>query len=269
MSVSRVFGLMMISASLAIGCSSPSKIDVGGTCILNSDCNGTLVCTMGKCHDACHTSADCPTGQSCVKTSDTTICQLPAETSCSGASSCDNGLSCAPDLHCRTTCLSVANCTTGQVCASNFCADPNDPDLVNGQLPPTAGADAGTYDAASPDLPVVSPADSAQAATGPEAGLTYDALDASAGPDAPATLDVAASPPDASEAGPVVGVQDASPDGAVLPRDVVDAAPVIRVEDASQANLTYTSIAFEYNSYNQSRDSNYPQGAQVLGGDSI
>jgi hypothetical protein len=105
----------------------------------------------------------------------------------------------------------------------------------------------------------------AQAVTGPEAGLTYDALDASAGPDAPATLDVAASPPDASEAGPVVGVQDASPDGAVLPRDVVDAAPVIRVEDASQANLTYTSIAFEYNSYNQSRDSNYPQGAQVLG----
>jgi alpha-tubulin suppressor-like RCC1 family protein len=211
---------MMISALLVVGCSSPSKIDVGGTCILNSDCNGTLVCTMGKCHDACHTSADCPTGQSCVKTSDTTICQLPAETSCSGASSCDNGLSCAPDQHCRTGCLSVANCTPGQVCASNFCADPNDPDLVNGQLPPTAGADAGTYDAASPDLQVVLPADATSAVVGPEAGVTYDALDASASPDAPAgILDVAVSPPDASEAGLVVGVRDASSDAAASPSD--------------------------------------------------
>jgi len=60
-------------------CSSAKKIDVGGTCILNSDCMGSLVCTMGKCHDACHKSADCPTGQSCVKTSDSVICQLPAE----------------------------------------------------------------------------------------------------------------------------------------------------------------------------------------------
>ena len=189
MSVSRVFGLMMISASLAIGCSSPSKIDVGGTCILNSDCNGTLVCTMGKCHDACHTSADCPTGQSCVKTSDTTICQLPAETSCSGASSCDNGLSCAPDLHCRTTCLSVANCTPGQLCASNFCTDPNDPDLVNGQIKPVAAPDAGTYDASSSDLPIISPADAPPAVNGLEAGVTYDgSLDAPAGPDAPSGL---------------------------------------------------------------------------------
>jgi Regulator of chromosome condensation (RCC1) repeat len=216
----RVLGFVMISASLAVGCSSPSKIDLGGTCILNSDCNGTLVCTMGKCHDACHTSADCPTGQSCVKTSDTTICQLPAEASCSGTSSCDNGLSCAPDQHCRTGCLSVANCTPGQVCASNFCADPNDPNLVNGQFPPKVGADAGTYDAASPDLQVVVPADAFSTVTGPEAGVTYDALDASASPDAPAApLDVAASPPDASEAGPVVGVQDASPDLGASPSD--------------------------------------------------
>jgi len=202
---------MMVSALLAVGCSSPKKIDVGGACVLNSDCNDSLVCTAGKCHDACHTSADCPTGQSCVKTADSVICQLPAETSCSGTSSCDNGLSCGPDQHCRTGCLSVANCTPGQVCASNFCADPNDPDLVNGQLPPTAGSDAGTGDASSPDLTVVSPADLAPEVAGPEAGVTHDALDASAGPDAPApsldaapadrSPDFAVSPPDAPGAG--------------------------------------------------------------------
>ncbi len=76
MSVSwlRLVGLMVVSAWLAAGCTSAKKIDVGGTCILNSDCNGSLVCTMGKCHDACHTSADCLAGQSCVKTDDTTFC---------------------------------------------------------------------------------------------------------------------------------------------------------------------------------------------------
>jgi len=120
-----------------------------------------------------------------VKTADSVICQLPAETSCSGTSSCDNGLSCAPDQHCRTGCLSVANCTPGQVCASNFCADPNDPDLVNGQLPPTAAPDAGSYDALSPDVQVVLPADASLGVTGPEAGVP---LDTSAGPDAPQCL---------------------------------------------------------------------------------
>ena len=133
----RVSGLMVASFCLAIGCSSAKKIDVGSTCVLNSDCGGSLVCSMSKCHDACHTTADCPTGQSCVKTSDSIVCQLPAETTCSGTSLCGSGLSCAPDQHCRTGCVTVANCTPGQVCASNFCAEPNDPNLVNGQFPPS------------------------------------------------------------------------------------------------------------------------------------
>jgi len=109
--------------------------DIGGTCILNSDCTGYLACTWGKCHVPCIASADCPTGESCVKTSDTDFCQLPAEVPCSATSSCGTGLSCAPDQHCRASCQSAEDCTARQVCASNFCADPSDPDLVNGQLP--------------------------------------------------------------------------------------------------------------------------------------
>ena len=206
MSLSRVLGLMVVSASLAAGCSSAKKIDVGGTCVLNSDCNGSLVCTAGKCHDQCHTSADCPAGQSCVKTSDSVICQLPAEASCAGTLSCDNGLTCAPDQHCRTGCVSATNCTPGQVCVSNFCADPSE--LVDGGLPQTAASDAGTYDASSPDLSVTAPADAPSVLTGPEAGVP---LDASAGPDAPAVPldgagpdlahDLAVSPRDAPGAG--------------------------------------------------------------------
>ena len=210
MSVSRVLGLMVVSAWLTSACSSSKKIDVGGTCILNSDCTGSLVCTSGLCHIACRASTDCPAGQSCMKTSDSAVCVLPAEVTCSATSSCKNSLLCAPDQHCRTACISATNCTTNQVCASNFCADPNDPDLVNGQIPPTAAPDAGTFDTLSPDLPAVSPAD-APPVTGPEAGVTYDAsLDAPAGPDAPAALldaepdvatDLAASPPDAPGTG--------------------------------------------------------------------
>ena len=207
MSASRVLGLMVVSVWLAAGCSSAKKIDVGGTCILNSDCTGSLVCTSGLCHTACRVSTDCPAGQSCMKTSASAICVLPAEVTCSATSSCKNSLSCAPDQHCRTACISATNCTTNQVCASNFCADPNDPDLVNGQIPPTAAPDAGTYDAFSPDLPAVSPAD-APPVTGPEAGVTYDAsLDAPAGPDGPAAL-LDAEPdlaPDVALPGPEAG----------------------------------------------------------------
>ena len=41
----RLLGLMIVSAWLAAGCSRPSKIDVGGTCVMNSDCSDGLVCT--------------------------------------------------------------------------------------------------------------------------------------------------------------------------------------------------------------------------------
>jgi hypothetical protein len=85
MSASTRYALVSLVAFswLAAGCSSPKKVDLGDPCVLDSDCNQPLVCTMGKCHDACHTSADCPTGQSCMNTGDATICQLPGETECS------------------------------------------------------------------------------------------------------------------------------------------------------------------------------------------
>ncbi len=217
MSLSRVLGLMVVSAWLAAGCTSPKKIDVGGTCILNSDCMGSLVCTMGKCHDACHKSADCPTGQSCVKTSDSVICQLPAEVPCGGASSCRSGLSCAPDQHCRTGCLSIANCTGDQVCVGNFCVDPNDPHLVDGQLSGTtndAGADTVLADAGTSTDVVLSPADAGSADGGVDAPLTLrDAGNGDGGVDVPVgSLDAGLA--DAVDAGDSGGVQDSGGAGA-------------------------------------------------------
>jgi hypothetical protein len=145
----RVLGLIALSSWLATGCSGDSpKIKVGGTCVLNSDCDQPLVCTMSKCHDACHTSVDCPTGQSCVTTTTGPVCQLPAEADCRTAP-CNSGFLCASDLRCHTGCLSATDCTGGQVCVSSVCADPTDLD-VNGRLPQKASNDAGT-DASGPD----------------------------------------------------------------------------------------------------------------------
>jgi hypothetical protein len=137
----RLVGLMVVSAWLVAGCGGAKKIDVGGTCILNSDCNGSLLCTMGKCHDACHTSADCLAGQSCVKTDDTTFCQLPAEALCSPTSPCGGTFVCASDQHCRTPCQSRTACTIEQVCVSGVCAAPAELD-PNNQLPQSGSGSA-------------------------------------------------------------------------------------------------------------------------------
>jgi Rhodanese-related sulfurtransferase len=90
----RIFGLMIVSTWLTVGCEA-KKIDVGGACVMNSDCSGSLVCTWGKCHAICHTSADCPTGQSCIIASDqSTVCQLPTE---AAAPPADAGVDALPD----------------------------------------------------------------------------------------------------------------------------------------------------------------------------
>jgi Cys-rich repeat protein len=137
----RLFGLMIVSAWLAIGCSGPSKIEVGGTCVMNSDCNDGLVCTWGKCHTACHTSADCPAGESCLTASDeSNVCQLPVETHCLYASDCPSPLTCAVDQQCRNQCQKDMDCPTGQICTTTkTCAEPNQVDSNKNLFPPDGG----------------------------------------------------------------------------------------------------------------------------------
>ena len=143
MSVSRlrILGLMISSSWLLVGCNSAKKIDVGGACILNSDCNSPLVCSAGKCHDACHTSADCLPGQSCIIASDqSTVCQLPVETHCAYNSDCPTGLICAADLKCRNQCQANVDCSTGQICTTTrTCAEPSQVDSNNNLIGPDGG----------------------------------------------------------------------------------------------------------------------------------
>ena len=204
MSASRILGLTIASSWLAVGCggssekSTPSEkigIAVGGPCVQSSDCNMFLVCTMGKCHDACQRSSDCPAGQSCVNTIDATtsdagktaVCQLPAEADCTGTV-CKGGLLCASDLRCRNGCQSFTDCTYGQLCVSEVCAYPFELD-ANGQLPQKnpslrsdAGADVGAADAGGQDS-----GSDQRGASGPDGGAGDRAAGDSANPiDAPA-----------------------------------------------------------------------------------
>ena len=135
----RVLGLMVVSASLVAGCGSAKKIDAGGACVLNSDCNQGLVCTWGKCHVACHTSADCQPGQSCITTSaQSTVCESPA--TCIYNSDCPTGLICAVDQQCRKQCQTSVDCTSGQICTSTkTCAELSQVDSSNNLFLPDGG----------------------------------------------------------------------------------------------------------------------------------
>ena len=154
-SFSRFLGLMITIASLATACSQTKKIDAGGACMLNSDCNSSLVCTMGYCHDACHKSADCPIGQSCITASDQSkVCQLPTEARCLYASDCAPPLKCAVDQKCRNQCQTNLDCLTGQTCTTTgTCAEPSQLDPAGNLTVPNvcvggSGGAAGTADAA-------------------------------------------------------------------------------------------------------------------------
>jgi hypothetical protein len=147
----RVLGLIVVSAWLAVGCSDAKKIAVGGACVLNSDCHQPLVCTMDKCHDACHTSADCPLGQSCITASDQSkVCQLPSEKRCTYSSDCPPSLKCATDRQCRNQCQGNADCVDGQICTTtNSCAELNQTDPRGNLIGPDGGVSGSVGDSAA------------------------------------------------------------------------------------------------------------------------
>jgi hypothetical protein len=116
-------------AIVAASCSASSKkIDLGGHCVQNSDCNNPLACKFQACHQQCVQSRDCPIGQQCVAADDGSgVCQTQAEAACGAA----NGLACGSPLVCvNSTCVNVCTsigtctlphqtCIGGAVCVDN------------------------------------------------------------------------------------------------------------------------------------------------------
>lgn len=94
---------------------------LGSGCVLDSDCDGSLVCVFDRCNQACVTSLDCPAGARCVDGGDAGICQVDAP--CGLNSDCPGSQVCAVDATCRDQCKAAEDCRSGQVCAKGVCAE--------------------------------------------------------------------------------------------------------------------------------------------------
>jgi len=114
-------------AIVAASCSASSKkLDLGGQCIQNSDCNNPLACKFQACHQQCVQSRDCPTGQQCVAADDGSgVCQTQAEAACgANGNTCGSPLVCVSNI-CVNVCptgacpLATQTCIGGAVCVDN------------------------------------------------------------------------------------------------------------------------------------------------------
>jgi hypothetical protein len=124
MSRSNCVACLCLALLTVAACSGGNKkLQMGGTCSLNTDCTDPLVCKFGSCHTACTQTRDCLSGERCVRVDNIGVCQLATETTCSKTQSCLGTLVCASDNICRSACTAATGCMTNQLCVNNICAD--------------------------------------------------------------------------------------------------------------------------------------------------
>lgn len=106
---------------------------LGGECVLDSDCDGELVCAFRRCHQACATSADCASEERCVSAETLKVCRLEVEATCSRNSDCPAPLVCGADGSCRNACQTDVDCLSDERCgAEHVCLWPSEPGAASG-----------------------------------------------------------------------------------------------------------------------------------------
>ncbi len=116
---------------------------LGDGCILDSECEGALICVHRVCHDICGENRDCPDGQRCVRGGPAgNVCQQAGMLLCVRDSDCPDGQTCAVDGECRDACREDVDCVVGHICVNGSCA--TEDELVDGQLPPNGTLSEGT-----------------------------------------------------------------------------------------------------------------------------
>ena len=171
-----------VVAIAAASCSSDKKLELGGSCTLNSDCTSPLLCKLGSCRKACVTSVDCDNGGRCVTVDGVAVCQTQAEAVCGANQTCAAGLTCRTvDNTCRSPCTAAGGCLlVDQTCTGSLCV--NTSELAGG--PGNDGSVGAGDGAAGHDVGPAGGADAGTAAGG-DANRGVDAL--ATGIDAPAT----------------------------------------------------------------------------------
>jgi hypothetical protein len=132
-----------IAVAMACGCAKVEpKKQLSDGCFQNSDCEGSLICSFGHCHEQCVVTEDSPAGARCVNVAEGTVCQLSSEGGCEYNSDCGEPLVCGLDGECRNECLAARDCVRGQVCTtSRVCAELSEVNAEN-DLVGVAGASA-------------------------------------------------------------------------------------------------------------------------------
>lgn len=131
-----LFVVVLLAAAVSCG-GGDKKLELGGTCSLNSDCADPLVCKFGACHKACVKSADCVAGERCVQVDGVAVCQMIAEASCKTGGNCPVPLTCrVVDNTCRNQCVGTDSCLPGQTCSGTVCIETK-------ELTPVSGLDGG------------------------------------------------------------------------------------------------------------------------------
>ena len=120
---SLLVSIFLVAITAASCSGSSKKLELGGQCIQNSDCNNPLSCKFATCHQQCAESRDCPTGERCVIADGSGVCQTSAESVC-GAKCVAPPMVCnTVDNTCRSACTSSASCLPSQTCTGTFCVD--------------------------------------------------------------------------------------------------------------------------------------------------
>lgn len=127
---------------------------LGEGCLIDSDCQGELVCVFRHCHAQCETTKDCrDLGQEtdCVRGETAKVCLLEDEEACDveetdtgdgllvplflHASCPSEDLLCARDGECRNRCDDDGDCVSGAVCTvTGVCAEAEDAADANNDI---------------------------------------------------------------------------------------------------------------------------------------
>jgi len=115
-------------------------------CLHPSDCVAPLVCSFGRCTNACEMDRDCPTGARCRDDGAGALACLDVATQeCRLGSDCPRPLVCAVDYRCREQCVMPRDCGDGMQCVLRG-------DYHVCELPDAGAIDAGTVgDSGSPE----------------------------------------------------------------------------------------------------------------------
>lgn len=100
--------------------STTNNTSIGQLCVRADQCSGG-VCTLGYCRQSCTQASDCPAGSVCLAGPGSERgCRLPDEATCNAQKTCTNGLVCATDGSCRTSCNGTCP-IAGETCSGGAC----------------------------------------------------------------------------------------------------------------------------------------------------